>query len=211
MDETMRFVVDLEGDVEALRVRYEQHFLGLARTPPTEEHARIRGHLLRLKGAGPRSAAVRFRLQALHNRFLSYERMWTRTLREREDGTYHRDLAKARRRREALLGQSEGEAAPAEGAPRKEGGGGAGATPRPARKRRDADLSDVQMRSLYDAYVGAKNRCNESTAGLTFEGMASRLRNQIPQILEKHQAKAVEFKVLIKDGKAMIKAIPKGK
>ena len=38
--------------------------------------------------------------------------------------------------------------------------------------------------------------------------MASRIRQQVPQLLEKHKAKNIEFKVVIKGGKAVLKAVP---
>lgn len=219
-EEALRMIAELESGVESLRVQYEQHFLGLIRRPPTEEHARIRGQLLRLRGSSSRSASIRFRVQALHNRFLSYERMWKRTMREREEGTYHRDLARARLRRKELEAAGGVDAVAAAGGesgrPRVDGSKAGYGLADPSRARGDgaaagqrASLSDQQMRALYDAYVGAKKRCNEAVDGLSFETMAARVRAQIPTILEKHKASSVEFKVLIRDGKALLKAVPK--
>ena len=52
-----------------------------------------------------RNAGLRFRIQSLHARYLSYERMWLRSAREKEDGTYRRDLFKARlHAKEAAIG-----------------------------------------------------------------------------------------------------------
>jgi len=68
----------------------------------------------------------------------------------------------------------------------------------------------AQMRELYDAYVAAKKRCNEDTSRLTFDAVASSVSKQIPEIMKTHKAKSVEFKVVIKDGKAKLTAVPKG-
>ena len=221
-EESLRTVVELEADVESLRTRYEQYFLGLARVPPAEDHQRIRGNLIRLRGNAPRSAPVRFRLQTLHNRFLAFERMWSRVMREREDGTYHRDLEKARyRRKEADPSVS---AAGASGASHKEAGAdtraaspatpsaspaGAALAPRGGGTAPRGEVSDDRLRAVYDALVGAKKRCGEDTKGLTFEGLATKLRSQLPELLARHNASSVELKVVIKGGKAMVKAIPK--
>jgi hypothetical protein len=76
------------------------------------------------------------------------------------------------------------------------GGGGAG-------------LSDEKLKVVYDAYVTAKRRNQEDTSKMNFESVAANLRKQVPELLKQHGAKSVEFKVVIKDGKATLKAVPK--
>ncbi len=111
--------------------------------------------------------------------------MWDRTLREIEDGTYKRDVFKAKLREKD----------------RDEGGG-------PARPAAAPTISDANLRRLYDTYLVAKKRCGESTAGISFDSIASRIRAQVPELMQKHKAKNIEFKVVIKGGKAILKAIP---
>ena len=53
-----------------------------------------------------------------------------------------------------------------------------------------------------------RGTCGEPTAGISYESVASRIRAQVPQLLEKHKAKNIEFKVVIKGGRAVLKAIP---
>jgi len=65
------------------------------------------------------------------------------------------------------------------------------------------------MRALYDAYVDAKRRCKEDTSKLTYDALAKTVAKQIPEIMSKYKAKTVEFKVVIKEGKAILKAVPK--
>ena len=67
---------------------------------------------------------------------------------------------------------------------------------------------DVAEMSLA-TYLKARQQTGESTAGMTFDSVASKIRAQIPQLLQKHQARAVDFKVVIKGGKAILKAVPK--
>ena len=55
----------------------------------------------------------------------------------------------------------------------------------------------------------AKKRCNEDTSKLTFDSVANTLRQQVPALMKQHNAKSVEFKVVIKDGKAVLRALPK--
>jgi hypothetical protein len=108
-------------------------------------------------------------------------------LREIEDGTYKRDVFKAK------LRQSERD----DGADRVAGA-----------RSSAPQISDDKLRRLYDTYLVARQRCGEPTSGISYESVASRIRAQVPQLLEKHKAKNIEFKVVIKGGRAVLKAIP---
>jgi hypothetical protein len=86
----------------------------------------------------------------------------------------------------------------------------AAAPPRPpAAGGGDGGLSDTKVKAIYDAYVMAKKRCGEDTRAVTLDSVASSLRKQVPELMKQHNAKTVEFKVVIKDGKAVLRALPK--
>jgi uncharacterized protein YajQ (UPF0234 family) len=70
-------------------------------------------------------------------------------------------------------------------------------------------MSEAQMRALYNAYVAAKKSCNEDTSRLTYDAVANTVSKQLPELMSRYKAKSVEFKVDVKDGKAVLKAIPK--
>lgn len=272
---------DLEEAVEVLRVHYEHYFLGLVRKEPNKERDLLKTEVLRLKSSFLRNTGVKFRVASLHNKFLSYERMWQRTVREIEEGTYHRDLFKARMhkkvdpereaeaaateqkledltrkiaeadaRAEAKLAAQRKAAAEEMPNPDRTMGPGSRvgapaasasddfdldvdeepmeerapappprpiAAPRPmarpaplaARAGSAGGLTDDKVKAIYDAYLMAKRRCKESTTGLTFESLSATLRKQMPTLMDKHKAKAIDFKVVIKGGKAILKAVPK--
>lgn len=238
--ETLARCAELEAAVEALRVRYEQYFLGLTRRAPAEDHALVRSALIRLRQSFVRNTSARFRMQSLWNRFLSYERLWERTCREIEEGTYRRDLFKARMRRapqseddrlaarkiEALR-RAQGEATDEvtgeddfevdEEAPIPAANAGPAAGTRrahapPARGSQGAPLpgiEEAQLRKVYDAFIGAKKRCRENVDGLSYEAVQASLRKQVPALLERHGASRVDLKVVIKGGKAVLKAVPR--
>jgi hypothetical protein len=44
---------------------------------------------------------------------------------------------------------------------------------------------------------------------MSYDSVAASLRKQVPELMKQHGAKSVEFKVIIKDGKAVLKAVPK--
>jgi hypothetical protein len=208
----------LEEELEALKAKYEQYFLGVERQEPVRWREEMRKRVLRVKEAFTRNTGLKFRLQSLHARYLSYERLWLRHGREKEEGTYRRDLFKAR-----LRSRGEEPAAPppqpvakaAEAAPPAQPAAPAPAKPPvpaarpPAPAAPARGMDDAQMRALYTAYVAAKKSCNEDVSRLTYDAVAKSVSKQIPDLMTRFKAKTVEFKVEVKDGKAVLKAIPK--
>ncbi len=195
----------LEEELEALRARYDQYFLGLERREPVRWREELRKKVLRLKSAFTRNAGLRFKIQSLHARFLSYERLWMRSGREKEEGTYRRDLFKARLH---ARDKEEAERDAAVRPPSEPGvtpGGEAAAPPSPP----PADPEEAHLRAVYESYLAAKRQCNEDVSRLTFEALSRTIAKQVPALLEKYKARWVEFRVEVKDGKAVLKAIPK--
>jgi hypothetical protein len=256
----------LETALSELRARYEQYFLGVDRHPPTKAYDTTRQRLGRLRALFVRSAGLKFRIQSLQQRFTTYDRLWKRTLSEMENGTYKRDLFKARRRRrteDAVPATPPEPPAPAVAAPAlttppgppppiptvTQGGtlragpvptvapvslptgtqGGvvrppplpgvpARAPPPPIPQGTQggvaaaaaAALAEPRLRAVYEAYLTAKKSCQEDVSRLSFESVADSLRKQVPELLERHGARDVEYKVVVKDGKAVLRAVPKG-
>lgn len=179
---------DLDAVEEAmtgLQVLYEKYFLGIDRRPPDAQRRQVSEKMRLLKTTTVKNTALKFRIQTLFAKLISFERMWDRTLREIEEGTYKRDVFKAKLR--------DGR--------RQDGSAPAAAAPPP-------QLSDQMLRKLYDTYLVARKRTGESTTGLSYEAIASRIRAQVPQLMAQHKARSIEFKVVIKGGKAVLKAIP---
>lgn len=82
------------------------------------------------------------------------------------------------------------------------------AAPAPAGRTGGDDLSEARVRQIYAQYVEAKRRTNESTAAITYEAVAKSLRDSSAKLREKH-GKAVDFEVVLKDGKAILKLVIK--
>ena len=176
---------DLDEGISVLQVLYEKYFLGIDREPPEQERKRISEKARELRTRSIRNTALKFKVNTLFAKLISFERMWDRTLREIEDGTYKRDVFKAKLRAGDRDEPRTGPVKPA--AP---------------------SISDANLRRLYDTYLVARKRCGEATDGLTFDSMAARIRSQVPELIQKHKAKNIEFKVVIKGGKAILKAVP---
>ncbi|MFH2009761.1 MAG: MXAN_5187 C-terminal domain-containing protein [bacterium] len=277
-NEVIALLGELEARIDRLKISYEQYFLGIDKLAPEKERQECARIVRRIQTAQTTNTALRFRLNSLNQRFLSYQSYWNRILREIEAGTYHRDLARVERdmkRRginveglsklrnkgelEAALmkglaeeARSEAQAGPPpvpadavtsaqlSAVSRASGGvtlddippvgraGGASPPPLPAgippplpaAVRRAAPSpsneagaapggSDDRMRQLYKAYISAKERTGESTEGLSYDRLVRTLQKQVPAIQEKTGCTHVDFKIEIRQGKTILKAVPK--
>ena len=94
-------VDSVEALLHALRGQYEQYFLGMEKRPPSKAHEQFKKQLATLRTIPSRNSALSFRIQSLQATAATYERLWMRTLQEMEDGTYKRDVFKARLRRKS--------------------------------------------------------------------------------------------------------------
>ena len=80
----------------------------------------------------------------------------------------------------------------------------------PSSSSEDASLSPIRMRQIYGAFVEAKRRANESTASVTYEKIASNLESVAKELRAKHNARSVDFEVVMKNGKPVLKPVVKG-
>lgn len=90
---------ELEEELQRLRVAYERYFLGLDRVPPERERGLVERKLRALTSGAMGSTALRFRLDGLRGRFVTYSQHWRRICRQIETGSYVRVVAEAERRR----------------------------------------------------------------------------------------------------------------
>ena len=70
-----------------------------------------------------------------------------------------------------------------------------------------SELGDQRIRQIYAKYVEAKRSTHESTAGVTFEKLASSLRAQAEKLKGAHPSKSVDYEVVVKDGKTHLKPV----
>jgi len=91
-----------DAEIQLSRVKhlYEQWFQGLERIEPQIPRKQFDRALHELRKEIPRNTALRFRFQTLIQRYTTLQTYWKRVARQIEEGTYRRDLLRARRRRE---------------------------------------------------------------------------------------------------------------
>jgi len=242
---------ELEKQAEGIRRDFDQYFLGLSKRPPTTAQAQLAGVFRKLKEEELRewNTQDKFRFNQIHARFVSLERVWARTMKQIEDGTYKRDKFKvAQMKKRDAAGTSVAlesavaqrpvgssiddlavdvdmgfddddlDAAPKPAprpapapanvprpAPRPAAAAAAPAAPSAAAL---GGLSEQKLQQLHKVYIEAKRRTGEQS-NLTLDALRAQVAKQVPAIQQKHGCQQVDFKVVLKDGKAMLKAIPK--
>jgi hypothetical protein len=92
---------DAEVQLSRIKHLYEQWFQGIERIEPQIPRKQFDRMLHALRKEQPRNTAMRFRFQTLIQRYTTLQTYWRRIGRQIEEGTYRRDLLRARRRREA--------------------------------------------------------------------------------------------------------------
>jgi hypothetical protein len=90
-------IEEMERKLDRLRSLYESFFMGVERAPPNTPRRELNRLMLETQQVQIGNASMRFRFQALMQRWVVLTAYWNRTLREIEAGTYRRDLARAQR------------------------------------------------------------------------------------------------------------------
>jgi hypothetical protein len=184
----------IERELMEVKVAFDQFFLGFERKSPLRRRdvlgERIRKFRSHLDAKTP--AGFRFRLDQAQAKFAAYDRIWNRNLQDKEAGRDSRDLFKMKMKQKKA-GEETMPPAPKAAAPK----------PPPSA------LTPGQLKTLYDTFVIARQRTNEPTSGLSMETLGKTLEKQVPALLKQFNCEAVDFKVVIKNNKAVLKAVPR--
>ena len=97
----------LTRKLERLRSTYEKYFIGVERRPPQTLRKEVVRELNLLMHMKIQNTALRFRLQQQQQKFTTHSAYWNRTLREIENGTYHKHKARVKHREKKRVAQGE--------------------------------------------------------------------------------------------------------
>lgn len=180
----------LEEDIRRLKNRYDQFFNGIAKVPPSFERHQVEAMIHELSRQKMRDNTRRFRFNTILSRFNQFREMWSRRMREREEGPLDY------RRRQAALQ----EPLPAE-------------QPRVTSQASDPYVrmtpegNGGEIRRLFQEIEEA-NRQLGKPAGVTIEQLEKMIRQQSDLVRQKYNVKTVAFRVETVDGKVKLKAKP---
>jgi hypothetical protein len=174
-----------------LQVKWEMFFNGQERKPPSELQSQLDTLIKRLNNTEIRNNGDRFRFQGLTARFTTFNELWQKKLRAREEGRlYGMHGLKAEKMAEQRV--PVGVAARQPEVPREF---------RVTDPSRDAEA----VRALYERYVEERRQTGEAGAP-AFEAFKALIGKQAQKILADKGASAVDFRLETKDGKVSLKA-----
>ncbi len=89
-------VAELETRVDRLRSLYEQYFMGIEKMEPHVPRKDVERRFQAMRREQIRNTALRFRFQMVLQKYNTYQSYWMRIMRQIEDGTYKRDVIRAK-------------------------------------------------------------------------------------------------------------------
>jgi len=172
-----------------LHVKWELFFNGAERKPPSELQTQVDTLIKRLSNGEIRNNGDRFRFQGLSARYTTFNELWQKKLRAREEG------------RAFGMHGLKAEKLPPPVPPH------VAAQAEPTREFRVSDPSRdaAAVRALYERYVEERRQTGEPGAP-AFEAFQALIGKQAQKILADKGAAAVSFRLETKDGKVSLKA-----
>lgn len=174
---------ELDSMISDLKVRYDQYFTGLQPLTPDRQYKLVRRRIRELRKAPFKNSGLKFKLGVIENRFNTYNTYWQRVLREKEEGTYSKDVFKADLRQQAEVEERRAQT--------KEG------------------ASEKSLHNLYQSYKDALESQTGKAQDLDFKTFERSLIKRVKDLKEKTGGKKVSFKVVMQDGKVQLKAVVK--
>ncbi len=169
----------LELKIKELKVSYEQHFSGYIPQPPSKEHEELRRYIRKIMNAPFKSTAASFRLNTLVRRFKTYASQWERISKERERGTYYKDVFKANLREKAIQ--------------------------REKRAVSKAGKAEQAMKQLFNSYQSAMMASGKSVDKLDFNKFKQSLAKRSSEIKKQSGSKKLKYQIVSVDGQIKVK------
>jgi len=176
--------------IRQLQVKWDMFFNGAEKKPPTELQQQLETLIRRNSNSEIRNNADRFRFQGLSSRFTTFNELWQKRLRAREEGRAY-----------GMHGLKAEKMPPP--------GPALNLSFRPDTRDEfrvgDPSRDEDAVRALYDRYVEERRRTGE-TQSPAFDSFQALIAKQAQKIRQEKGAAAVDFRLETKDGKVSLKA-----
>jgi len=173
----------LEDDIRRLRVEFDIFFNGAAKRPPYDTKGRVETLLKRLGDDRTLTFAQRYRYSSLAARYNAFRDLWRRTMQGREEGRDAASAARASAKQETV----------------------ASVTP-VSFVCADAHKEVGVVKDLYNSLLEAKQKCGESTEGLSFPQFHRLIASKSDGLKERHGCNQITFSVSVENGHVSFKA-----
>ncbi|MFW5925752.1 MAG: MXAN_5187 C-terminal domain-containing protein [Myxococcota bacterium] len=81
--------------------------------------------------------------------------------------------------------------------------------PAAAGARKPTGPGEDRLRDIYQQYVAARKRNNERTDNVRYETLEKNIRAMVPKLQQKHEGKAIDFEIVVQNGRVGLKPVPK--
>lgn len=173
-------LAELEAMIEELRIEYEQYFIGIRLYAPDQEHRRVKLKMKRLRQAPFKNSQMNFKMRTLHSRYQTYNTYWERVKKQREEGTYQKDIFKADMR--ARHAQED------------------------AASSSQKAKTSASMQGLYNSYKEALEKTTGRAQNVNFDAFKKSLVSRAKEHQKRHGNQKLTFKVVVKNGKVTVQA-----
>lgn len=173
----------VEARLSELVVLYEQFFVDILPQPPTKIHKEVVSTLRQLLKAPFKNSQSRFRLRNIIHRYQTYNTYWERVNKQREEGTYCKDLFKAEMRQRMM--EDAKLAASRVGA------------------------AEQGLRDLYSSYESAMKKVGGNTNNINFNSFKKTLISKAKDLKKEHGVSKLHYKIVVRGDKVVIKASAK--
>lgn len=180
----------LERSIRQLQIDWDRFFSGLEKKPPNDLKVKVEAIVRRHANSEIRNNADRFRYQTLTARYSTFNELWSKKLRAREEGKAF-----------GVHGLKAEQMPPPPPPPPPPAAAGRTGEFRVQNPERDA----ATVRSLYESFLEARSR-NGERAPVKYESFQKLIGQQASRILTDKGGRAVEFRLETKDGKVSLKA-----
>ena len=180
----------LNSSIRQLQEKWDMYFSGVENRPPNEFQARVEKLIRQYAFAEIRNNTERFRYQTLTARFNTFNELWQKRLRAREEG------------KAFGVHGLKADVLP----PPSPAGGAAGSPGSPPGEFRigDPERDDAAVRALYERFVEERQQTGESAPA--FDSFQKLIGKQTAKILGGKDDRTVQFRLETKGGKVALKA-----
>jgi hypothetical protein len=169
----------LEDRIRTLKIEWDLFFTGNRRIPPTKELGELDKLVKTMKNTAIPDNVLRFKFQSVYSNFIAMSELWTKRLRQQEEGKL-----RVRPVRQTLMA-----AAPAQGI-----------------VITDPSAQQGRIKSLFNDFLTLSNP--ETVKDLNFQMFAVKISQQVEAIMRKTGCGEVRLSVRVEEGKVKLKAKP---
>jgi hypothetical protein len=171
----------LDSRLRQLKVQYDMFFNGALPREPYELRADVERLIKRYANAPIRKYAQRFHFNSLVSRFNTLAELWTKTIRNMEEGDRPGPAAAGRGPSETVVSTC---------------------------RIHDANEEQEALRSLHSHYLEARRKMGDGNGKVGFKAFLRGIAAQAAELRKKSGCEEVELRIVLADRKVQLKARP---